>query len=260
MKNNLGLLIHDAIKKIYPKINGGYTFKENEDKFENALDWESQEYPKPTWEQIEPLLPALELEEAKEAKKNTLIENYNLEIAKPHPIEKAPKLDKLNKPDGFTDAEFRISNPDILKQETTIVFGGLFLSNLKYLELINANLLSLLNKFDQDLLKLKIDILKLNNITPDKNLVPENQETIKKAFNHGETMMRALNSAVPIPYPTKDKKGEEVKIALTGAENFSIFKHLFVRISDKSSQLDLIKNQIENAKTLDELEKIKITF
>jgi hypothetical protein len=157
-----------------------------------------------------------ELKEAKEAKKNTLIENFNLEIAKPHPIEKAPKLDKLNKPDGFTDAEFRISNPDILKQETTIVFGGLFLIILKYLELLN----------------------------------PE----------HSKILMQALNSAIPIPYTTKNAKGEEVKIALTGAENFNIFKHLFVRISAKSSQLDLIKNQIENAKTLDELEKIKITF
>lgn len=157
-----------------------------------------------------------ELKEAKEAKKNKLIENFNLEIAKPHPIEKAPKLDKLNKPDGFTDAEFKISNPDILKQETTIVFGGLFLSILKYLELLNPK--------------------------------------------HQEVLMQALNSALPIPYTTKNAKGEEVKIALTGAENFSIFKHLFVRISAKSSQLDLIKNQIENAKTLDELEKININF
>jgi hypothetical protein len=227
-----------------------YKFQENESPV-NPDDFEI-----PSAEEI----LEFELKEAKEAKKNTLIESYNVEIAKPHPIEKAPKLDKLNKPDGFTDAEFRISNADILKQETTIVFGGLFLSNLKYLELINANLLSLLNKFDQDLLKLKIDILKLNGITPDGVLVPENQETIKKAFNHGETMMRALNSAVPIPYPTKDKKGEEVKIALTGAENFNIFKHLFVRISEKSSQLDLIKNQIENAKTLEQLEKINVNF
>lgn len=166
---------------------------------------------------IEPEFTNEELfEKAKEAKKNTLIENYNLEIAKPHPIEKAPKLDKLNKPIGFTDAEFRISNPDILKQETTIVFGGLFLSILKYLELLNPK--------------------------------------------HAEMMTQALNSAIPIPYSTKNKKGEEVKIALTGIENFDIFKHLFVRISDKSSQLDLIKNQIENAKTLDELEKINVNF
>jgi hypothetical protein len=209
-------LIIKAIEKIYPTLKGGYSYNSGETNFTEALRWESLEFAKPTWKQIELLLPQIELEEAKEAKKNTLLENYNLEIAKPHPIEKAPKLDKLNKPDGFTDAEFRISNPDILKQETTIVFGGLFLSILKYLELLNPK--------------------------------------------HQEMLMQALNSALPIPYTTKNKKGEEVKIALTGAENFNIFKHLFVRISAKSSQLDLIKNQIENAKTPDELEKINVNF
>jgi hypothetical protein len=183
-----------------------YKFQENESPV-NPDDFEI-----PSAEEI----LEFELKEAKEAKKNTLIENYNLEISKPHPIEKAPKLDKLNKPIGFTDAEFRISNPDILKQETTIVFGGLFLSILKYLELLNPK--------------------------------------------HAEMITQALNSAIPIPYSTKNKKGEEVKIALTGIKNFDIFKHLFVRISDKSSQLDLIKNQIENAKTLEELEKINVNF
>jgi hypothetical protein len=211
-----GQIIIKAIQKLYPQIKGGYTVWQDRANFDEMLVWESQEYPKPTWEQIEPLLPEIELEQAKEAKKNTLIENYNLELAKPHPILKAPKLDKLNKPTGTTDAEFRISNPDILKQETTIVFGGLFLSILKYLELLNPK--------------------------------------------HAEMMTQALNSAIPIPYSTKNKKGEEVKIALTGIENFDIFKHLFVRISDKSSQLDLIKNQIENAKTPEELEKINVNF
>jgi hypothetical protein len=213
--SNLNLIIK-AIQKIYPTLEGGYSYNSGETNFTEALRWESLEFAKPTWEQIEPLLPEIELEEAKEAKKNTLLENYNVEIAKPHPIAKAPKLDKLNKPIGFTDAEFRISNPDILKQETTIVFGGLFLSILKYLELLNPK--------------------------------------------HAEMMTQALNSSIPIPYSTKNKKSEEVKIALTGIENFDIFKHLFVRISAKSSQLDLIKNQIENAKTPEELEKINVNF
>lgn len=211
-----GQIIIKAIQKLYPEIKGGYTVWQDRANFDEMVVWESQEYPKPTWEQIEPLLPEIELEQAKETKKNTLLENYNVEIAKPHPIDKAPKLDKLNKPIGFTDAEFRISNPDILKQETTIVFGGLFLSILKYLELLNPK--------------------------------------------HAEMMTQALNSSIPIPYSTKNKKSEEVKIALTGIENFDIFKHLFVRISDKSSQLDSIKNQIENAKTLEQLEKININF
>lgn len=260
MQNNLGLLIHEAIKKIYPEINGGYTFRENENDFDNALFWESTEYLKPTLEQIQEVLPLVELEYAKTQKHHELIEAYNIAISKPHPIYDAPKLNKLNKPIGFTDAEFLIKDPSILKQETTIVFGGLFLTILKYFELLNSNLLTSFNKLDQDLLKLKIEILKLNNITPEKNPVPENLEAIKKAFTHTETMMTALKSAIPIPYLTKNKEGEEVKIALTGAENFSIFKHLFERVQKQSSLLDNLKNEIENAENLEQLNKININF
>lgn len=217
------------------------------------------------------------LNEAKTQKHHELIEAYNIAISKPHPIYNAPKLDKLNKPIGFTDAEFLIKDPSILKQETTIVFGGLFLTILKYFELLNSNLLTsfnmlnsnlltLFNKLDQDLLKLKQDLLKLkidlklDNTTPEKNPVPENLEAIKKAFTHTETMMTALKSAIPIPYLTKNKEGEEVKIALTGAENFSIFKHLFERVQKQSSLLDNLKNEIENAENLEQLNKININF
>ena len=217
MQNNLGLLIHDAIKKIYPEINGGYTFKESEEKFENALDWESTEYLKPTLEQIQKVLPIVELEQAKTQKHHELIEAYNIAISKPHPIDKAPKLDKLNKLIGFTDAEFLIKDPSILKQETTIVFGGLFLTILKYFELLNP-------------------------------------------AKHNETLMTALKSAIPIPYLTKNKAGEEVKIALTGAENFSIFKHLFERVQKESSKFDNLKNQIDNAQTIEDLNKININI
>lgn len=78
MKNtsNIGLLIHEALKKIYPQINGGYTFRIGEEDFDNALFWENQEYPKPTWEQIEAVLPIVELEEAKEKKHQEIAEFY----------------------------------------------------------------------------------------------------------------------------------------------------------------------------------------
>lgn len=217
MQKNLGHLIHDAIKKIYPKLDGGFTFRQSEDKFDDALFWESQEYPKPTWEQIQKVLPLVELEQAKTQKHHELIEAYNIAISKPHPIYNAPKLDKLNKPIGFTDAEFLIKDPSILKQETTIVFGGLFLTILKYFELLNPT-------------------------------------------KHNETLLTALKSAIPIPYLTKNKEGEEVKIALTGAENFSIFKHLFERVQKQSSLLDNLKNEIENAENLEQLNKININF
>lgn len=157
------------------------------------------------------------LNEAKTQKHHELIEAYNIAISKPHPIYNAPKLDKLNKPIGFTDAEFLIKDPSILKQETTIVFGGLFLTILKYFELLNPT-------------------------------------------KHNEALMTALKSAVPIPYLTKNKLGEEVKIALTGAENFSIFKHLFERVQKQSSLLDNLKNEIENAENLEQLNKININF
>ena len=157
------------------------------------------------------------LNETKTQKHLELIEAYNIAISKPHPIVNAPKLDKLNKPIGFTDAEFLIKDPNILKQETTIVFGGLFLTILKYFELLNP-------------------------------------------AKHNETLMTALKSAIPIPYLTKNKAGEEVKIALTGAENFSIFKHLFERVQKQSSQLDNLKNQIDNAKTPEDLNQININF
>lgn len=157
------------------------------------------------------------LKQAKTQKHQELIEAYNIAISKPHPIVNAPKLDKLNKPIGFTDAEFLIKDPSILKQETTIVFGGLFLTILKYFELLNP-------------------------------------------AKHNETLMTALKSAIPIPYLTKNKAGEEVKIALTGAENFSIFKHLFERVQKQSSMLDNLKNEIDNAKNLEDLNKININF
>lgn len=217
MTNDLVFYINDAIKKIYPNLIGGYTFKQNENDFDNALFWESTEYLKPTLEQIQEVLPIVELEYAKTQKHHELIEAYNIAISKPHPIYNAPKLDKLNKPIGFTDAEFLIKDPSILKQETTIVFGGLFLTILKYFELLNPT-------------------------------------------KHNETLTTALKSAIPIPYLTKNKEGEEVKIALTGAENFSIFKHLFERVQKQSSLLDNLKNEIENAENLEQLNKININF
>ena len=263
--------IIEAIKKIYPNIQGGYGYSETDNgaAWQNPIDglrWENQEYPKPTWEQIQKVLPIVELEEAKEKKLKELIDIYNQSISKPHPIIQAPKLNQLNQPVGFVDAFFYIKDPEILKQETTIVFGGLFLTILRYFELLNSNLLTSFNKLDQDLLKLKQDLLKLkidlklDNITPEKNPVPENLEAIKKAFTHTETMMTALKSAIPIPYLTKNKEGEEVKIALTGAENFSIFKHLFERVQKQSSLLDNLKNEIENAENLEQLNKININF
>ena len=163
-----------------------------------------------TQSEIENLL----LTEAKETKLKELIEVYNIAISKPHPIIQAPKLDQLNQPVGFVDAFFYIKDPEILKQETTIVFGGLFLTILKYFELINPK--------------------------------------------HTETLTTALKSAVPIPYLTKNKQGEEVKIHLTGAEVFNIFKHMFTRLQTQSGACENLKTQIEQANSIEDLDRINL--
>ena len=159
-------------------------------------------------------IDALLLGEAKEKKLKELIDIYNQSISKPHPIIQAPKLNQLNQPVGFVDAFFYIKDPEILKQETTIVFGGLFLTILKYFELINTK--------------------------------------------HNETLTTALKSAIPIPYITKDKDGNEVKIHLTGAEVFNIFKHLFTRLQTQSGACEILKTQIEQANSIEDLEKINL--
>lgn len=82
MQKNLGHLIHDIIKKIYPELDGGFTFRQNEEKFDDALFWESTKYPKPTFEQIEKILPIIELEQAKQIKIKQLKENRNQRLLK----------------------------------------------------------------------------------------------------------------------------------------------------------------------------------
>ena len=159
-------------------------------------------------------IDALLLHEAKETKLKELIEVYNIAISKPHPIIQAPKLDQLNQPVGFVDAFFYIKDPEILKQETTIVFGGLFLTILKYFELINPK--------------------------------------------HTETLTTALKSAIPIPYITKDKDGNEVKIHLTGAEVYNIFRHLFTRLQTQSGNCENLKTQIEQANSIEDLDRINL--
>lgn len=82
MQKNLGHLIYDIIKKIYPELDGGFTFRQNEEKFDDALFWESTKYPKPTFEQIQEVLPLVELEQAKQIKIKQLKENRNQRLLK----------------------------------------------------------------------------------------------------------------------------------------------------------------------------------
>jgi hypothetical protein len=60
--------IFKAIKKIYPLIEGGYSYLENQVNPADCLIWENTKFPKPAWSEIELLIPAIELQEAKDKK------------------------------------------------------------------------------------------------------------------------------------------------------------------------------------------------
>lgn len=84
-----GESILNAIKLIYPQIEGGFSYWEtqsNGEPWENPIDglvWENQEYSKPNWAQIEPLLAEIELQKAKEDKIAEIRERKEIELYKP---------------------------------------------------------------------------------------------------------------------------------------------------------------------------------
>jgi hypothetical protein len=63
-----GNIILKTIKKIYPLIEGGFTYWENQENPADGLIWENTKFPKPKWSEIEALIPAIELQEAKDDK------------------------------------------------------------------------------------------------------------------------------------------------------------------------------------------------
>jgi hypothetical protein len=64
----IGNFIHKAIKLIYPQIEGGYVYWENQANPADGLIWENTKFPKPKWSEIEALIPAIELQDAKDNK------------------------------------------------------------------------------------------------------------------------------------------------------------------------------------------------
>jgi hypothetical protein len=60
--------IFKAIKKIYPLIEGGYSYLENQVNPADCLIWENTKFPKPKWSEIEALIPVIELQNAKDNK------------------------------------------------------------------------------------------------------------------------------------------------------------------------------------------------
>lgn len=131
--------ILEAIKVIYPNINGGYSYWETQPNGKDWLDpidglvWENTEYTKPTWEAIQAVLPALDLQQAKDEKiqkikqKRTEI-NSSVQILSAYEI-----LDPLN-PLSSKSAEkvsfdFNLkSTGDLLTEPTTVILNLLIKS------------------------------------------------------------------------------------------------------------------------------------
>ena len=84
--------IFKAIKLIYPRIEGGYVFGENELNPIDGLFWENKIFPKPKWEDIQKLIPQIELEDAKAQKINELNTFILGEKTKPYTTFTAPEL------------------------------------------------------------------------------------------------------------------------------------------------------------------------
>lgn len=222
-----GNIIFKAIKLIYPQIEGGYTYWENQTNLADGLVWENKIFSKPKWEDIEKLIPQIELQDAKEAKIAILSENYKLAIKKDYYISNAILIDNLGQNIGVSDAIFSIKDPNVLTHETAVVFAGAF---------------KIQETFNQILIE---EIKKLLPALPD-------YATIKtKVYN---------SNKVFIPYTTTNKDKEEIKVKLSAKNIDGIFSHLFDRVAKTSSLMGIKKQAIEDATTIEQLEAIDLTF
>lgn len=88
---NIEKYIHQAIKVIYPNINGGYTYYPEKNNWEDALFWENQQ-PKPTQEEIEIIIPSVELENEKKLKISQLNKNRDEYLLRDHTSHQAIEL------------------------------------------------------------------------------------------------------------------------------------------------------------------------
>jgi hypothetical protein len=109
--------IFKAIKQIYPAIEGGFTYSPAD-----GLVWENTQYSKPQWSQIEALIPAIELQEAKDAKLAEIQQARDAHNISPMWSHIAPRLDN-NEPTQFCFYTNRHpSNP--ASDPTTILLGA----------------------------------------------------------------------------------------------------------------------------------------
>ena len=230
-----GNTIFKAIKLIYPQIEGGYTYWENQTNLADGLVWENKIFPKPKWEDIQKLIPQIELEDAKAQKINELNTFIFAEKTKPYTTFTAPEL-----------------APSIVNGKTQFKQGEP-VSFVWYVDAIpNSKLTpeSILNKCNLDMTScIKTSILDVKSI--DLATLRANLKT-------------CLDSKI-IPYTTTiTKEIENKKVQSTGMVNvFPIAESLANHIQQREVNSNVLNSvyltQINNCKTVPEVEAIKFT-
>ena len=223
--------IFKAIKIIYPEIQGGYVFGENPANPADGLFWENKIFPKPKWEDIQKLIPQIELEDAKTQKINELNAFIFAEKTKPYTTFTAPEL-----------------TPSIIGGKTQFKQGEP-VSFIWYVDAIpNSKLTpeSILNKCNLDMTScIKTSILDAKSI--DLASLKANLKT-------------CLDSKI-IPYTTTITKNG---VQSTGMVNvFPIAESLANHIQQREVNSNVLNSvylaQINNCKTVPEVEAIKFT-
>ena len=223
-----GNTILKAIKLIYPQIEGGYSFWENHANPSDGLVWENTQYPKPDWEDIQALIPQIELQEAKEAKLAQLRVNLDNESKKPFSLIGVKQIDKDGKVIGTVNAFYNIQDANSLTDSANIIFAGSIMKIQAFLKLFSVAIGK-----DFDAIKAQV------------NALSDNPATV---------------SIANIPYTTKDDKGNEIRVLLSFQKIEEIFSHVFTRVATKTNLFNIIEEKIKKTNSIEELEKIDINL
>lgn len=200
------------------------------------------------------------LQKAKDEKLAQLRINFNNASQKPFGLNQVKQIDKDGKVIGTIDTIFNINDTNLTASEN-IVFAGSFMTIQAFFQIfcqiLQANFQSIQTNF-----KSINDFLKEN--FPDKTFNFINFTPID--FTAIENMVNALSDkpetagTANIPYTTKDKNGNEIRVLLSFKIIKDIFKHIFYRVSQNSRAYNIIEEQIKKASTIEELEKIDINI
>jgi len=167
------------------------------------------------------------LAKAKEEKLAQLRINFNNASQKPFALNKVKQIDKDGNVIKKIDTTFNINDTNLTASEN-IIFAGSFMIIQAWLKVLCQSL--------------KVDFTAIENAV---NALSDNPAT---------------SSIANIPYTSKDKNGNEIRVLLSFKVIQEIFKHIFNRVADNSKAYNIIEEQIKKASTIEELEKIDINI